>query len=76
MKPMALVGLVLIVAGIVALIYRGIPYTTRETVVDIGPIRATAERDRTLRLPTAVSALAIVGGVALVVAGGRKSMRD
>jgi uncharacterized membrane protein HdeD (DUF308 family) len=74
MKPMALVGLVLIVAGIAALIYRGIPYTTRETVVDIGPIQATAERDRTLRLPTAVGALAIVGGVALVVAGGRKSM--
>ena len=75
MKPLAIVGLVLIVAGIVALIYRGIPYTTRETVVDIGPIHATAERDRTLRLPTAVGALAIVGGVALVVAGGRKSMR-
>jgi uncharacterized membrane protein HdeD (DUF308 family) len=74
MKPMALVGLVLIVAGIAALIYRGIPYTTRETVVDIGPIQATAERDRTLRLPMAVGALAIVGGVALVVAGGRKSM--
>ena len=72
---MALVGLVLIVAGIVALIYRGIPYKTTETVVDIGPIHATAERDRTLRLPTAAGALAIVGGVALVVAGGRKSMR-
>lgn len=71
---MALVGLVLIVAGIAALIYRGIPYTTRETIVDIGPIQATAERDRTRRLPTAVGALVIVGGVALVVAGGRKSM--
>ena len=45
MKPMAIVGLVLIVAGIVALIYKGIPYTTRETVVDIGPIQATAERE-------------------------------
>jgi hypothetical protein len=74
MKPMALVGLVLIVAGIAALIIRGIPYTTRETVVDVGPIQATAERDRTLRLPPAVGAMAIVGGVALVVAGGRKSM--
>jgi hypothetical protein len=65
---------VLIVAGIAALIIRGIPYTTRETVVDVGPIQATAERDRTLRLPPAVGAMAIVGGVALVVAGGRKSM--
>lgn len=72
---MALVGLVLIVVGIAALIYRGIPYTTRETVVDIGPIQATAERDRMVRVPTAVGALAIIGGVALVVAGGRKSMR-
>lgn len=75
MKPMAIVGLVLIVAGIVALIYRGIPYTTRETVIDIGPIQATAERDRTFGVPTAVGALAIVGGAALVIVGGRKSMR-
>jgi len=75
MKPMAIVGLVLIVAGIVALVYRGIPYTTRETVVDIGPIQATAERDRMIEVPTAIGALVIVGGVALVVAGGRKSLR-
>lgn len=72
---MAIVGIVLIVAGIAALIYRGIPYTTRETVVDIGPIHATAERDRLLEVPTAVGALAIVGGVVLLVAGGRKPMR-
>lgn len=72
---MALVGIVLIVVGIAALVFRGIPYTTRETVVDIGPIQATAERDRTLPLPTAVGALAIIGGVALLIAGGRKSLR-
>ena len=72
---MALVGLVLIVAGIVALIYRGIPYTTAG---DGGGHRAHSCHRRArpdAAVPTAVGALAIVGGVALVVAGGRKSMR-
>ena len=45
MKLMTIVGVVLIVLGVVALVYRGIPYTSRETVIDIGPVHATADRD-------------------------------
>ena len=38
MKPITVVGLVLIVVGLVALVYQGITYTSRETVIDIGPL--------------------------------------
>ena len=51
MKPISLAGLVLIVLGLVALAYQGITYTTREKVIDIGPIEATADRQRTIPLP-------------------------
>lgn len=53
--------------GRAALAYQGITYTTRETVLDVGPIQATAERERTLPLPPVLGIAAVVGGVALVI---------
>ena len=72
MKPMTLAGLLLLVLGVLALAYQGITYTSRETVVDIGPIQATAERQKTVPLPPVVGAAAVVGGVLLLVVGRRK----
>ena len=72
MKPMTIAGVVLLVLGVVALVYQGITYTSHETVVDIGPIHATADRQRTLPLPPILGIAALAGGVVLLVAGGRK----
>ena len=72
MKPIALFGVVLIVLGLVALVYQGITYTSRETVIDIGPLHATADRERTLPLSPVLGIVAVAGGVALLVAGARK----
>jgi len=72
MKPLALAGALLIVLGLVALVYQGITYTSRETVIDIGPVQATAERERTLPLSPVVGIAAVAGGVALLIAGVRK----
>ena len=69
---MTIAGVVLLVLGVLALAYQGITYTSRETVVDIGPIQATAERQKTLPLPPVVGAAAVVGGVLLLVVGRRK----
>jgi len=72
MKSTSMIGVVLIVLGVAALAYQGINYTTRETVIDIGPVHATAERHRTLPLPPVVGAVAVVGGIVLLVAGARR----
>jgi len=72
MKPIAVFGVLLVVLGLVALIYQGITYTTRETVIDIGPLHATAEREKTVPLPPVLGIVAVAGGVALLLAGGRK----
>ena len=72
MNPITLVGIALIVLGIVAFAYQGITYTSRETVIDIGPIKATADTQKTIPLPPILGGLMLVGGIALVVVGNRK----
>ena len=72
MKPIALTGIVLIVLGLAALVYGGITYTSRETVIDIGPLQATADRERTFPLPPVAGIVAVAGGIALLVAGSRR----
>ena len=72
MKPMAIAGVLLIVLGLVALAYQGITYTSRETIVDIGPLKATAERQKTLPLSPVLGIAAVAGGIALLVVGVRR----
>ena len=72
MKTYTLTGIILIVIGIVALAYQGITYTTREKVVDIGPIQMTSEKTKTLPLPPIVGGIALVGGIVLLVMGNKK----
>jgi hypothetical protein len=68
MKP-RLIAILLIVLGVVALAYQGITYTTREKVVDLGPIQVTSEKHRSIPLPPILGAVAIVGGILLLVLG-------
>lgn len=66
MKPMTMLGVVLILLGVVALVYQGVTYTSRETVIDIGPLHATADRQKTLPLSPALGIAALVAGAVLV----------
>lgn len=72
MKPMTMLGVVLILLGVVALVYQGVTYTSRDTVIDIGPLHATADRQRTLPLSPVLGIVALAGGVALLVTGVRQ----
>jgi hypothetical protein len=59
-------GILLLVLGVFALAYQGFSYTTREKVIDLGPIQASADVEHSLPLPPIVGALAIVGGALLL----------
>jgi hypothetical protein len=72
MKSLVVVGLVLLVIGVVALAYQGITYTTREKIIDVGPIKATVDREKTIPLPPILGALALVSGLALIAIGARR----
>ncbi len=62
-------GLILIVLGLIGLAWGGFTYKTREKVVDIGPIHATREKTHEVPLPPIAGAIAVVGGVVLLLAG-------
>ncbi len=73
MKPIVLVGIGLVLLGIVALSYGRISYTTKEKIVDIGPLEATAEREKSIPLPPLLGGLSLVAGIGLIAIGHNKS---
>ncbi|RJP47797.1 MAG: DUF3185 domain-containing protein [Desulfobacteraceae bacterium] len=72
MKSTTIIAFILIAIGIAAFAYEGITYTTREKVVDIGPLEITADKTRTFPLPPIVGGIALVGGIVLLVMGAKK----
>jgi len=72
MKTTTIIALMLIAIGIAAFGYQGITYTTREKVVDLGPLQMTAEKTRTFPLPPIVGGLTLAGGILMLVIGGKK----
>ena len=73
MRPLAVIGIILIVLGAIALAYQGITYTTREKVIDLGPLKASVEKQKTIPLPPILGGLAVAAGVFLVWTGSRRS---
>lgn len=66
------IGAVLIVIGLIGLIWGGFSFTREETVLDVGPIEATAEQRETIPIGPVVGGIALVGGIVLVATGRRK----
>jgi uncharacterized membrane protein HdeD (DUF308 family) len=71
MSGRTVLGIILVALGLFALAYQGLTYTTQKKVVDIGPIQATKEQHHTIPLPPILGALALVGGIVVVISGRR-----
>jgi uncharacterized membrane protein len=72
-KSITLVGIALILLGIVAFAYQGISYTSREKVIDVGPLQASVDTKKTIPLSPLLGGLVLLGGIVLVVVGTKKS---
>jgi hypothetical protein len=72
MKPISLAGILLIVLGALALAYQGITYTHREKIIDVGSFHATEDVPKQIPLPPIVGALALLGGIGMLVAGAKQ----
>ncbi|RPH60649.1 MAG: DUF3185 domain-containing protein [Acidobacteria bacterium] len=70
---MKVIAVLLIVLGLVALAYGGITMTTRDKIVDLGPVEVTQEEQHRLPLPPIVGGVAVAAGIILLVAGAKKS---
>lgn len=73
MKAITILGLVLIVLSVVAFAYQGITYTSREKIIDLGPIHASADTKKTIPLSPLLGGLALGGGIILVIVGRKKA---
>lgn len=73
MKMMSIMGIVLIVLAVISFAYQGITYTTHKKVIDLGPLQATTEQHKTIPLPPLFGGLALIGGIVLLVAGGKSA---
>ncbi len=73
MKPFVLFGIILLVVGALLLAYQGFTYTTREKVINVGPVHVTAEREKTIPLQPLIGALALGSGLVLLVLGLRRT---
>ena len=69
---MRVLGSILIILGVLGLVYGGITYTRRRDTVNLGPVSATVSRRETVPIPPIVGGIALVAGIALVLAGGRR----
>jgi hypothetical protein len=69
-RPLAWVGVLLIVAGLIIVAMRGIPYTKSRNEVDVGPLKVTSQ-ERGMVTPIVGVAAIVIGGV--LVFAGRKS---
>ena len=72
MSPVKIVGIVLIVAGALALAYGGFSYTKDTHKAEIGPLKFSVQEKERVNVPQWAGLAAIVAGVVLLVAGGRK----
>jgi hypothetical protein len=71
MKPITIVGIVLILGGVAALVFGDITYTKNETVLDVGPIELEAKSKESIPIPQIAAILAAIAGIGLVVVGAR-----
>jgi hypothetical protein len=65
-------GIILIALGLIGLAWGGFTYTTREKVVDVGPIHASRDKTHNVPLPPIAGAVAFIGGVVLLAAGKKE----
>jgi len=69
MSGRTVIGVALLILGIIALAYQGFSYTVPKKEVDLGPIQVTRQERHTVPLPPILGALALIGGIAVLVLG-------
>jgi hypothetical protein len=66
MKPLAWVGVLLIVLGVIGLVVENVSFTERRTVLDVGPIKVQADEQRIVPIPTIAGVIAVAVGLGLL----------
>ncbi len=68
---MRVIAVLLIIGGILALIYGGFSYVKHRDTASVGPMKISVEEKQRVNVPPIAGAVAVVGGVVLLLAGSR-----
>ena len=71
MKPLMILGVVLVIAGAAALFCGSFTFTETKPVVKAGPLEINAQEDHTVWIPTAAGIVIVLAGLGLVVTSRR-----
>lgn len=69
MKPIAMLGVALIVLGVAGLFFSRVSWTETRPVAKVGPLELNAQENHSVWIPTAAGAVAVLAGIALVFMG-------
>ncbi|MGC4034581.1 MAG: hypothetical protein QM764_01380 [Chitinophagaceae bacterium] len=69
---MKAVGIILIVAGALMLIFKGFNFTQEKKVVDLGPVEINKKENHSVNWPTYAGGIAIAAGALIFIAGRKK----
>ncbi len=71
MRPLPVIGVVLIVLGMIGLVVANVTFTEHKTVLDAGPIKITQDQEKSVPIPTIAGIVAVVVGLGLIFMGRR-----
>jgi len=73
-KPIGILGIILIAIGIIALAYGGYTsFTTKENVAKLGPLEVNKQDEHRVPIGPIVGGVCLAGGIVLLVAGNKRS---
>lgn len=73
MKPQGILGIVLIIAGVLILIYQGFSFTHRTQIAKVGPLEVNGQKQESIFISPIIGGVCLMGGVVLLAMGSRKS---
>ncbi len=72
MRPLPVIGVILVVLGVIGLVVANVTFTEHKTVLDAGPIKITQDQEKSVPIPTIAGIVAVVAGLGLIFAGRRR----
>jgi uncharacterized membrane protein YidH (DUF202 family) len=73
MRPVTLIGVLLIVAGVAALVFGHFEYSDTKPVLKAGPLQVNATEQHSVDIPTIAGIVIVIAGVGLALAGQRRA---
>lgn len=69
---MKTLGIILVVLGVLALVYQGIQYTSREKILDLGSLEVMGNTKKNIPLPPIVGGISLIVGIVLILVDRKK----